>query len=193
MTTRPDDADRALLDAVRGGQPGAFREVFDRHAPSVWRFARDLLGRDDALADEATQETFVRAHRILRGADPVQSLRPLLFGVARNVSRELLRGRRRTVPQADPVGDDVACPLGDPESSLLAREADALLGGALDALPDERREALLLRVDHGLSYDEIAEALGWSVTRVRNEVHRARLHLRAALAPHLPPRLESAR
>ena len=82
----------ALIERARRGDGGAFREIFRQHAPRVWRFLRDLLG-GSAAADEATQETFVRAHAALTSGVAVERLCPWLLGVARNVSREHQRAR----------------------------------------------------------------------------------------------------
>jgi RNA polymerase sigma-70 factor (ECF subfamily) len=152
----------------------------------VWRFARDLLGVD-ASADETTQEVFVRAHAALIAGAAVDKLTPWLLGITRNVAREQHRAQARTVPMAEPIDDEVAACEVDPESLLSQRESATVLAACLASLPDDRRAALLLCIDHALTYDEIASALGWTVTRVRNEVHRARLSLRAMLSAHLNP------
>ncbi|HUJ27680.1 MAG TPA: sigma factor-like helix-turn-helix DNA-binding protein, partial [Myxococcales bacterium] len=62
---------------------------------------------------------------------------------------------------------------------------DQVLDRALGGLPEDRRAALLMRLDHGLGYDEIADAMGWNLQKVKNEIHRARLQLRAQLAGYL--------
>lgn len=173
----------ALVERARRGDGAAFREIFRQHGPRVWRFLRDLVG--PTAADEATQETFVRAHASLTGGAPVERLAPWLFGVARNVAREHRRASARTVPRPDPVDDEAPAPSPDPEALLAGRQADAALARALEGIADDRRAALLLRVDHDLAYDDIASALGWPIARVKNEIHRARLQLRAALAHHL--------
>lgn len=174
----------ALVERARRRDGAAFREIFRLHAPRVWRLLRDLLGAR-AAADDATQETFVRAHAALLDGAPVERLAPWLFGVARNVSREHLRARARTVAMAEPVDGEVADRVADPEALLAGREAGEALAGALAGLSHDRRAALLLRTDHGLGYEEIADILGWTLPRVKNEIHRARLQLRAALAAHL--------
>jgi RNA polymerase sigma-70 factor (ECF subfamily) len=174
----------ALIERARRGDAGAFREIFRQHGPHVWRFLRDLLGAP-ASADEATQETFVRAHASLTGGAPIERLLPWLLGVARNVAREHLRARSRTVPMASPVGDAEPESAPDPEALLAGRETGDALARAMASLAEDRRAALALRVDHDLSYEEIAAVLGWPVPKVRNEIHRARRELRAALADHL--------
>lgn len=175
--------ERPLLERARRGDTAAFHELFRQHAPSVWRFAKRLLGAASA-ADEATQETFVRAHAALTSGVAIDRALPWLLGVARNVSREHLRAHAKTVSLGEPVEEVTESPAPDPEALLLGRETDALLERALARLDEDRRFALVLRVDQQLSYDEIAEVLGWNVSRVKNEIHRARLQLRAALTAH---------
>ncbi len=176
--------DLALIERVRRGDAGAFRELFRSHVARVRRFSRTMLG-EQAAADEATQDTFVRAHAAIVGGAAVEKLVPWLLGVARNVAREQLRARKRTVPLDDSSLDATVTSCPDPETLLVGREAHALLARALEGLSDERRAALSLRADQGLGYDDIASILGWNVARVKNEIHRARLQLRAALTAQL--------
>jgi RNA polymerase sigma-70 factor (ECF subfamily) len=175
--------DRPLLERARRGDTAAFHELFRQNAPRVWRFSKSVLGSASA-ADEVTQESFVRAHAALVNGVPVERALPWLLGVARNVAREHLRLTAKTVALDEPVDDRAASLAPDPEALLLEREADALLARALTRLDDDRRAALVLRVEQQLSYDEIAEVLGWNLARVKNEIHRARLQLRAALSAH---------
>ena len=176
--------ERDLLDRARRGEPEAFRVIFDRHAPSVRRFLGDLL-RDDGAADEATQETFVRAHARMRTLREDERLGGWLLGIARMVSMEQLRRWRRDplpLPEDEPREPDRA---PSPEAALLSGEADRLLDGALQVLSSERRAALLMRIDHGLPYEQIAEAMGWKLQKVKNEIHRARLQLRERLSGYV--------
>jgi len=175
--------ERALIDRARAGDARAFRMLFDRHAPAVRRFLGDLL-RDSDAADEATQETFVRAHHRLGSLRDDEKLRPWLFGIARYVFHETLRARRRDAGLSADAFDETP-PQPDPEAVILGQEADRQLRAALAHLGEERRAALLLRIDHGLDYDEICEVMGWNLAKVKNEIHRARLELRARLAAFL--------
>jgi RNA polymerase sigma-70 factor (ECF subfamily) len=68
---------------------------------------------------------------------------------------------------------------------LLSAESNRLLDDALRELGEERRAALLMRIDHGLGYGEIAAAMGWTLQKVKNEIHRARLQLRRSLSGYL--------
>ena len=72
-----------------------------------------------------------------------------------------------------------------PEDELLRRESNAMLREALDKLTTERRTALLLRLDHQLGYPEIGDVMDWSPSKVKNEIHRARLQLRDSLKSYL--------
>jgi RNA polymerase sigma-70 factor, ECF subfamily len=163
-----------------------FRTVYDAHARSVRRFLGDLL-RDDASADEATQETFVRAHARLETLREGDKVLPWLFGIARNVFYEELRARKKHLRSLD--DDDERAQEPDqspsPEGMLLGAEADAKLAEAMSELSEERRAALVLRIDHGLDYDQIAEVMGWPLSKVKNEIHRARLVMRARLSKYV--------
>lgn len=176
--------DEELLSRARAGDAEAFRVIFDRQAPGVRRFLGDLL-RDEAAADEGTQETFVRAHLRLSTLSEPGKLQGWLFGIARMVFLESLRKKRREAPVADEPEPAQIDRAPTPEAALLGREADRVLDQALGGLSQERRAALLMRLDHGLGYDEIADALGWNLQKVKNEIHRARLQLRTQLAEFL--------
>jgi RNA polymerase sigma-70 factor (ECF subfamily) len=153
-------------------------------APRVHRFLRDLLG-DAALASDATQESFVRGFKRVDELPPATRLVPWMFGVARFVALEMRKARgrgRRVIDDSVTPDDRVADARGrSPEAELLEREAVVVVGRALAQLPEERRSALLLRCDHGLSYDEIAPVMGWSLAKVKIEIFRAREVLRATL------------
>jgi RNA polymerase sigma-70 factor (ECF subfamily) len=178
------DLDQALLERARRGDGRAFRTIFDRHGGAIRRFLGDLL-RDTSAADEATQETFVRAHRGLARISDDAKLRGFLFGIARNVARERRRTGGREVALDDEGDSAPVDHAPSPETLMIAAEADRVLAAALADLPDERRAALLLRIDHDLGYPEIAEAMGWSLQKVKNEIHRARTRMRGRVLAYL--------
>lgn len=161
--------------------------LYHRHAPRVQRFLRDVL-RDEALAWDATQETFARAIDHLAILRDDERARPWLFGVARNVSLELRRARFRAgrVFRAD-GGEIERAPASEavgPEAELMGREAVAIVDAALARLTEDRRAVLLLRLDHELSYEAIAELMGFSLAKVKVEIFRAREILRAVMAEY---------
>ena len=173
--------ERALVERARAGDDNAFRILFERHSPPVRRFLHDLH-RDGEAADESTQETFVRAHLRLGSLQDDDKLLPWLLGIARRVFHEGLRARR---PRSLRLVVEEEAVVPTPESMLMARETDRMLAHALGCLDEERRAALLLRIDHGLDYDEIKTVMGWSLAKVKNEIHRARLELRSRLEKHI--------
>lgn len=181
----PETGDDSLVVRAQAGESAAFRALFERHVVAVRRFLRDLLRQSDA-ADDATQETFARAHAQLQKLTDHDRFKPWVLGIARNVAFEA-----RRVRQHDELDDDddstpsAVIPSPDPEAVLLDAELQQHFNEALGVLSPNRRAALLMRVDHGLGYDEIAAALNWSIPTVKNEIHRARLKLRAHLLPHL--------
>jgi RNA polymerase sigma-70 factor (ECF subfamily) len=164
-------------DEAREPEAVDFPRFYAELAPVVHRFLADML-RDRALAADATQETFVRAFRGMNERPPNVRLAAWVFGIARNVSLEVRRSRARTVPDNGDNGD-TSSHERSPEARLIDREALAIVTRALDRLPDERRAALLLRLDHGLTYDEIARTMGWTLSKTKIEIHRAREVLRA--------------
>ena len=159
----------------------AFTALYERHAPRIHRFLRDLLG-DAVLAADATQETFARVfskHReMLRDEERAV---PWLFGVARNVSLELRKTRMRAGRVLVSAENADAPSSSSPERDALGREAMRVIDAALAQLSEERRALLLLRMDHGLAYEAIAELMGFSLAKVKVEIHRARLVLRDTL------------
>jgi RNA polymerase sigma-70 factor (ECF subfamily) len=178
----------AVQSAEAGGRVvacdvAALKAVYADLAPRIYRFQRDLLA-DATLARDATQETFVRAFRGVGAVPAGTRLVPWVFGIARNVSLELRRARGRVrrliVDSAQSAGANVPDrATRTPEAELLDREALRVVGAALERLSEDRRAVLLLRLDHGLAYEEIAPLMGWSLAKVKVEIFRAREVLRA--------------
>lgn len=185
---RPDGAAARAEQSIRARalrrDEAALAAIYAQHAPAVLRFQRDLLGCPATAAD-ATQETFVRAFRRLDSLRDHERLAPWLFGIARNVSLEQRRARRVRARVLAPADDDGvardAAHGRTPEAELLGREAARVIERALARLSEDRRAMLLMRLDHGLAYEEIAEAMGFSLAKVKVEIHRARQLLREEL------------
>ena len=157
--------------------------LYAEHGAGIYRFLRDLLG-DASLAADATQETLIRAFRQLATFRDGERVRPWLFGIARNVSLELRRANHRAARYVVSCEDADAAGEGSPESEALGREALRIVGSALARLPEERRAMLLLRLDHGMPYEDIARAMGCSLSKVKVEIWRAREVLRKAMAEY---------
>lgn len=177
--------DEELVSRAQQGDGVAFGVLFERHVGSVRRFLGDVLRGSDK-ADDATQEAFARAHAQLTQSTSSIRFKPWMMGIARNVAFEAMRVRRHGEFEEQDSGiPDAVIPSPTPEQVLLDAELNTQLNAAMGALSQERRAALILRVDHGLSYEEIGAMFGWTLPTVKNEIHRARLKLRASLLPHL--------
>lgn len=152
-----------------------FETLYRRHAPAVLRFAWGLCG-DRSRAEDIVSETFVR---VLTRAPHIETRTALayLLAIARNVYLTGQRRRRREIP----LTEELAAPGRDPAHVVDERARLDRVLEALRHLPEGERAALLLRIDHDLSYDEIAAALGTTVGAARVRVHRARLRLAQAL------------
>jgi len=148
-----------------------FEALYRGHAADVFRFALYLSGRH-ADAEDITAETFVRAWT---AAEPLRlsTVRGYLFTIARNL---FLQGLRRTRRQAS-LEDVHVDPAPGPEARVSrdAQVEEAL--AALARLPEIDRAALLMRAGDEMPYEDIARALGLSLTAVKVRIHRARLAL----------------
>jgi RNA polymerase sigma-70 factor (ECF subfamily) len=149
--------------------------LYRRHAPAVLRFAWGLCG-DRSQAEDIVSETFIR---ILTRAPRIQTQTALayLLVVARNVYLTGQRRRRRE----QPLPEELVAPEHDPARAIDERARLDRVLETLRELPETERTALLMRMDHELSYEEIASALGTTVGAARVRVHRARLRLAQAL------------
>lgn len=179
----PDaDADDATVILFSRHEPEHFTVLFRRHAPHIQRYVVRRLGPD--AADDIVAETFLLAFRQRDRYDPARAdARPWLYGIATNLigrhrraEIRLYRALART--GADPVTESFTDRVDD---RVSAGHASRQLAAALARLPAESRDTLLLAAWSGLSYEEIATALGVPVGTVRSRLSRARGKLRHAL------------
>jgi RNA polymerase sigma-70 factor (ECF subfamily) len=153
----------------------------DAHGPAVRAYFRRAAGAD--VADDLAQEVFLRVVRFADGFEARGRDRAWLFTIAHRVLVDHVRQSSRAVPSASPVTRAGEYPA-DVEAAVAAtQEVRVLLQRALHALETLDRDAFLLAEVAGLSYAEVAAVLDTSHAAVRSRVYRARLALRAALAP----------
>jgi RNA polymerase sigma-70 factor (ECF subfamily) len=177
-----------LICRARTGDQEAFRLIFQRYARPVLSFIYDIVGHRD-LAEELAQETFVRAYKSLKNIRDDTKLASWLFGIGRNVAREALRARQKEIHNfldAD-FPDSVFCDSAQssPDDDLLNKELNAAMHYALAALDDDRRTVFALKVFQQLSYHEIVEVTGFSIAKVKTDLHRARMEVRRRIRPLL--------
>jgi RNA polymerase sigma factor (sigma-70 family) len=146
----------------------AFAQLVRAHQQHVWRFLRRLLG-DDALAEDVTQETFIRVYTRLSTFTFEAKFSTWVFQIARNAGIDELRKRQRQAKLHDL--------LTRRHTHIPPPDLGVELQMALDCLPDDQRAALLLVEIFGLRYREAAEVLGIPAGTVKSRVHHARERL----------------
>jgi RNA polymerase sigma-70 factor (ECF subfamily) len=170
-------SDESLMAAYRAGDQAAFRELFRRWAPRLQR----LLRRDVARAEDAhdlVQQTFLQLHRARHEFRPDAKLRPWLYTIALNLKRQYYRrlGRRPEAPLAHDGAEEVA---NDRDAD--ARLDDAHVRAALAVLPEAQRDVILLHWFEGLSFSEVAEIVGATLSAVKVRAHRGYGRMREIL------------
>lgn len=162
------EPDPGLLERAKRGEPEAFEELVRAYQADAWRFARSLT-RDPHLADDVTQEAFLRAFRFLPGFRGDAKFSSWLFAIVRNCAIDTMRKSSRPPAEMRP-------PMGTDHQSRVE------IRTAIDALADRLREPFLLVEVLGLPYADAAVVLGTKVGTIKSRVHRARQELMRALS-----------
>ncbi|GAA2355223.1 sigma-70 family RNA polymerase sigma factor [Saccharopolyspora halophila] len=172
---RSEDEDArltALALAARSGDRASIEGFISGTQRDVWRFLAHRAGVH--LADDLTQETYLRALKSIRRFSARSSARVWLLSIARRVVVDQIR-HERARPQTAPVADWTAA--ADLAMSSPGAADIVELNAMLDELDEERREALLLTQILGLSYQEAADVCGCAIGTIRSRVARARAEL----------------
>jgi RNA polymerase sigma factor (sigma-70 family) len=171
-------SDEELMQAYVAGDTAAFRELFARYAPLLARvLARQL--RSSQEANDLVQQTFLQLHRARNDFRADAKLRPWLFTIALNLKREHFRRVRRH-PEAPLELDGRLDPAVEPRGTQRA-EAARELQGVLVQIPPDQAEVIALHWLEGLSFAEVAEVVGASVSAVKVRAHRGYVALRKLL------------
>jgi RNA polymerase sigma-70 factor (ECF subfamily) len=165
-----DDKDRQLIARWRGGDDRAATELVERHAQALARFAVSSGERNDI--DELVQDTFVRAFNSLDGFRGDSSFRTWLFTIQRRLLVDRRRAERRRRDR-DEVKEGDAATEYDALDTVVADETQRRLQNAVGRLSPMQKEVFGLRVSEGLSYKEIAEAVGTTEGAARVHYHNA--------------------
>lgn len=192
------DAEIARL--VASGDQDAFRLLMRRHNQALYRTARSIL-RDDAEAEDAVQEGYLRAYRAIGGFRDEAKLSTWLVRIVANEALARLRQRRRGA-EVIRLDDDAHTEAAEenvnqampeqPEAGALRAETRRLLEHRIDALPDAFRTVFVLRALEEMSVEETAVALELPQATVRTRFFRARSLLREALAREIDGAVDEA-
>lgn len=162
--------DSILVRAAQNGDVDAFEELVRRYQTSIYRVALRMLG-SRADAQDAVQETFVRAWRALPRFRHDSAISTWLYRIVTRRALDRIASRRSTGTL-----DEVEVEAGpDPAQAAEHQERLRAIRRAIAKLPPDQRAALVLREFEGLSYQEVAQVLGASVPAVKTRIHRARL------------------
>lgn len=179
------------LPALKRRDPLAFRQLVETYSPRIYNLVLKMLDNPD-LAEDILQETFISAYRAIDRFEGRSHISTWLYRIAHNAVLMRLR-KEKSEPDAQSLDDgpdlDALPAMGRsedaPERRLLQAELLQKMNEALASLSERLRVVFVLRDVEGLSTARTAEVLNLSETAVKSRLHRARLALRAQLAPYL--------
>jgi RNA polymerase sigma-70 factor (ECF subfamily) len=187
---READEDRVLISQAKSGDKAAFRKLVERHQRRAFVVAIGLV-RDENDARDLVQEAFLRVHRGLDAFEGGSSFFTWLYRIVTNLAIDLLRkpSRREAEPlDPDQADDGIEQPFvsridgADPIDVVRRGEIRGRIEAALAELPPYHRGVILMREVEGMSYEEMAEAMGVSKGTIMSRLFHARRKLQRALS-----------
>jgi RNA polymerase sigma-70 factor (ECF subfamily) len=185
--------DAAFVARARSGDTDAFRVLVERHSRALFRLAFRMTGNEQD-AEDAVQESFLRAYKQLGKFDERASFGTWLYRIAMNYSLDLVRARKRRLEQLAPHAegtrpemDDplLSLPSGDPTPDRMAMSGEVRerVTEAMKELSASERTAFVLRHFEGMCIEEVSRVLGCQPGAAKHSVFRAVQKLRRALEP----------
>ncbi len=190
------DSDAQLVARTLAGDDRAFELLVLKYQRRIQRLIARMV-RDVDLVEDIAQESFIRAYRALHQFRGDAQFYTWLYRIAVNTAKKTLLDLKHdpllTEAALRPAGDDDETfqpgnePIAEetPESLLAAREIAAAVQAALEALPEDLRQAVTLREIEGLSYEDIAAVMACPIGTVRSRIFRAREAISARVRPLL--------
>lgn len=193
----PPDSDLLLVERSVAGDQKAFELLVIKYQRRIQRLIGRMV-RDVDLVEDIAQETFIRAYRALAQFRGDAQFYTWLYRIAVNTAKKALMDMRRdpTVSENSfkSADDDETSVLENeltssetPDAVLASKEIAEMVNAAMEALPEELRQAITLREIEGLSYEEISEAMNCPIGTVRSRIFRAR----EAISQRIKPLLEN--
>jgi RNA polymerase sigma-70 factor (ECF subfamily) len=194
MMSADVDPDAALMLRVKQGDTSAFAQLVDKYKQPVLNVAARML-RDLTEAEDIAQNVFLQVHKSAHRYQVSSRFSTWLFTIVRNLCLNEIRRRSRhpadSLEAPHPEQEDQPPhqfedkAAAAPGESALLGELDEKIAQALAALPENQRMAIVLCRQNELSYEEIAEVLGCSVSATKSLIHRGREALKERLKPYL--------
>lgn len=189
------DSDALLVEKTVAGDPKAFELLVIKYERRIQRLIGRMV-RDVDLVEDIAQETFIRAYRALAQFRGDAQFYTWLYRIAVNTAKKFLMDLKRNPTVSEnsfkSIDDDETSRVENeltspetPESVLASKEIAEMVNSAMDALPDELRQAITLREIEGLTYEEIAEAMSCPIGTVRSRIFRAREAISLKIKPML--------
>jgi RNA polymerase sigma-70 factor (ECF subfamily) len=186
-----DDAiDVALMMRVKTGDHAAFEELMGRHQNMIVGTVAKMLGNASDAQDIA-QQVFIRLWKSAPRYKRKAKFTTFLFTITRNLvfNESKKRSRRKTYSLEEREENSFSQIAADasrtPDAETLQTELQAAVDGAINALPEKQRMAVILRRYENMSYEQIADVLETSVSAVKSHLFRARTDLRESLSHYL--------
>lgn len=169
MPLQHPPSDHELKTRLITGEETAFAELYDRYSAPVYQYIKKFVHSTD-LAEDLTQEIFIKIWQCKSKLTEVRSIRAYLFIMARNHTLNSLKKALRSDVAMSEVLNSFVEERNETEEHLLSKEYHEYLEKALNALPSRTREVFKLCRQQGKSYDEVAVALGISRNAVKNHM-----------------------
>ena len=191
------DSDAMLVERTVAGDQRAFELLVIKYERRIQRLIGRMV-RDVDLVEDIAQETFIRAYRALGQFRGDAQFYTWLYRIAVNTAKKFLMDLKRNPTVSEnsfkTADDDETSPVENeltspetPEAVLASKEIAQMVNSAMDALPEELRQAITLREIEGLTYEEIADAMSCPIGTVRSRIFRAR----DAISQKIRPMLEN--
>jgi RNA polymerase sigma-70 factor, ECF subfamily len=187
------DIDAALVERVQRGDKKAFELLVLKYERRVHRLLSRMV-RDPAEIEDIAQEAFVKAYRALPQFRGESAFYTWLYRIAVNTAKNVLMSSGRMVSNFSEISDandetfhepEHLRDINTPESLMATRQVAETVNKAMEDLPEELRIAISMREIEGMSYEEIAQAMGCPIGTVRSRIFRAREAIAGKLRPLL--------
>lgn len=172
--------EQVWLEQARRGDQTAFGRLIEAYQRPVYNLAYRMLN-NPGEAEEAAQEAFIRAYTRLHTYNPTHKFSTWMLSITSNYCIDLIRKRRALLLSIDEPLPPHPALMSDgqkgPEAQMEINEQQEMVQSLLQELPEDYREAVVLRYWHEMSYEEIAEMMDTSVSAIKSRLFRARRQL----------------